>query len=204
MNIFRRYQSSPLTTILRSCVTLTTVLVIFFLYLHMVYNHKLATERGKVTKKKSIYLTKYFRYFIIESIIHAIHCPPMADVTMSLYQIDQRMIISLNTILSTLMFIRFYLVLRLFVHYTRWKSEMASQYCEMESCDASTSFALKAVLKSSPYLTLFSALLASSWIFGTALRNFERPLNEYYGSNDYSFISNGMWLAVVTMTTGKS
>jgi hypothetical protein len=83
--------------------------------------------------------------------------------------------------LSTMMILRIYLVLRLFAHYTKWRSELAVNYCEYEGCEASTTFALKALLKESPYMSLFSGLVGSCWLFGTALRNFERPLNDNLG-----------------------
>jgi hypothetical protein len=172
----------------------------------MRYNYKLSVEKGKTEVGKSVYKTKYFRTFIVEVFVNLIHCPPGVDAVFGLDQIDMKLIISLNTLLTSLMIVRIYLVLRLFAHYTKWKSELAVQYCEMEGCEASTTFALKALLKESPYMSLILALIASCWLFGSAIRNFERPLNDYLGEGvgqDFSFIWNGMWLAVVTMTTGK-
>ena len=204
--IFRRYKATPFTEILRGCVSATTAILIFFLFTHLVYNYKLSVEKGGVEVGTSILKTKYFRTFIIEVVINLIHCPPGVHLVFELSQIDKKIIISLDTLLSTLMICRIYLVLRLFVHYTQWKSELAVEYCEMEGCEASTAFAMKAMLQTSPLQSLFLALMISSYLFGSALTNFERPLNELTGdasAMDFSFIWNGMWLAAVTMTTGN-
>lgn len=172
----------------------------------MRYNYLLSIEKGKTPVGKSIYKTKFFRTFIIEVFFNLIHCPPGVHVTFRTIHIDKSMLYSLDTIFNTLMLFRIYLVSRLFAHYTKWRSEQAVKYCEMEGCEASTTFALKALLKESPYASLLLGLIISSILFGLALRNFERPLNDNLGEGvgyDFSFIWNGMWLAVVTMTTGK-
>ena len=103
------------------------------------------------------------------------------------------------------MYIRIYLFFRFYGQVSKWRSKRAIKYCEMEGCEANTEFAVKSVLKKSPLLALFSALIGSSVIFGTVLVNFENPMNEGQGGSgqDFTFIWNGMWLSVVTMTTGK-
>jgi len=103
------------------------------------------------------------------------------------------------------MLLRSYLVFRLFALYSNWTGQVAESSCGPEGCEANTIFAIKAVLKDRPYETIFIIMIASTVIFGLAIRNFERPL--YYGKEneeyfqDYSYIWNGMWLIAVTMTT---
>lgn len=99
------------------------------------------------------------------------------------------------------MYLRFYLLFRLYGQISKWRSKIAVKYCEMEGCEANTEFAVKAVLKKSPLNALFIALVFSSIIFGAVLVNFESPMDVVRDSNEFSFIWNGMWLAVVTMTT---
>lgn len=172
----------------------------------MRYNYTLSVEKGTTPVGKSIFRTSFFRTFIIEVFFNLIHCPPGVNAVFKTTHIDKTMIYSLNTIFNTLMLFRIYLVFRLFAHYTKWRSEIAVKYCEVEGCEANTTFALKALLKESPYVSLLMGLIISSILFGLALRNFERPLNENLGDGvgqDFSFIWNGMWLAVVTMTTGN-
>ena len=51
--------------------------------------------------------------------------------------------------------------------------------------------------------------MISSTILGVALRSFERPLNDAQGVNedgtavgqDFSFVWNGIWCCIITMTT---
>ena len=172
----------------------------------MKLNYNLSVEIGKTEVGTTIFRTKFFRSFILEVIVNLIHPPPGFDAVFSLDQLDKKVVLSLDTLLFSFMVMRVYLGLRLFAHYTKWRSEIAVNYCEAEGCEANTLFALKALLKESPYISLFLGLLISSWVFGTTIRNFERPLNDNLGEGagqDFSFLWNGMWLAVVTMTTGK-
>ena len=106
------------------------------------------------------------------------------------------------------MLLRFYLVFRLFAQYSKWTKELAEQSCELEGCEANTTFAMKAVLKEKPFTSLLCLMVISAIIFGLAVRHFERPY--YYGWSplaigfqDYSYIWNGMWLIMITMMTGK-
>lgn len=77
------------------------------------------------------------------------------------------------------MLLRAYLVFRLFALYSKWTSRSAEECCEPEGCEANTVFAIKAVLKDKPYATLLIIMVASTIIFGLAIRNFESPF--YYG-----------------------
>jgi len=58
-------------------------------------------------------------------------------------------------------------------------------------------FALKAYMKTMPYLVVFTLLLVSVFLCGMAFRIFERP----YPDSDFEPIWNGWWLIMVTMTT---
>lgn len=185
-------------------VSISTLILIVFLFFHMKLNYSLSVEVGKTEVGTSIFRTKFFRSFILEVLLNLIHAPPGVDAVFELDQLDKKIILSLDTILCSIMVFRIYLGLRLFAHYTKWRSELAVDYCEAEGCEANTLFALKALLKESPYLSLFISLILSSWVFGFTIRNFERPLNDNLGvgvGQDFKFIWNGMWLAVVTMTT---
>lgn len=92
---------------------------------------------------------------------------------------DAEFVYSLDGIFVNLMLFRFYLVFRLFALYSKWTSKMAEECCELEGCEATTTFAIKGVLKDKPYKTLMIVMILSTIIFGLAVRNFERPY--YYG-----------------------
>lgn len=198
---------SPLTISLRFLVSISTAVLMVPLFFHMILNHKLSILTGKAKVGVSILRTRHFRSFIFEVFINLIHCPPYLDAVFTFTQIDFTVTYSLDLILSNLMLLRIYLGLRLFSHYSKWRSELAMKYCEMEGCEANTVFALKASLKESPYLSLLIAFLVSSILLGVPVMNFEEPLNEYLsllsgGASAQNYtLWNSIWLIVITMTT---
>ena len=199
--------TTPLTTSLRMMVTISTCVLMIPLFFHMRFNHTLGVLTGKAKVGVNILKTSYFRGFLGEVFINMIHCPPFMDSTFSFTQIDYTVTYSLDLILSNLMIVRIYLALRLFAHYTKWRSEIAMKYCEKEGCEANTVFAMKASLKESPYLSLLIAFLLSSLLLGIPVMNFENPLNEYLnllggGASAQTFsLWNSVWYVVITMTT---
>jgi voltage-gated potassium channel len=70
----------------------------------------------------------------------------------------------------------------------------------MNSTEANYNFAMKAFMKESPILSIFSLFAINLLIGGYALMVFERPMVETSGQ-DFSTMANTLWLVVVTMTT---
>ena len=118
--------------------------------------------------------------------------------------------VSISTLLTIMMIGRIYLPVRLITFLSKWRNEHAFKCCDSEGIEANTSFALKAILKERPFITVFTYFALTFTFLGIAVRNFERayyddidPIPSDDGSyQDYNFIWNGMWLIVVTMTTG--
>lgn len=199
--------STPLTTSLRMIVTISTCVLMVPLFFHMRFNHTLGVLTGKAKVGVNILKTSYFRSFLFEVFINMIHSPPFMDNIFTFTQIDYTVTYSQDLILSNLMLVRIYLGLRLFAHYSKWRSDLAMKYCEEEGCEANTVFAMKASLKESPYLSLLIAFLLSALLLGIPVMNFESPLNEYLallnnGSSAQAFtLWNSIWYVVITMTT---
>src|SRR3990167_8987340 len=193
--------SNALTTTLRFIVTISTLLMTVPLFFHMVLNHKLAVLSGKSKPGESVLKTSFFRSFIFEVILTLIHCPPFMDATFTFSQISFFITYSLDLILSNMMILRIYLSLRLYAHYTKWRSPLAMKYCEMEGCEANTVFAMKAFLKESPYFALLIAFIVSALILGIPVKNFEQPLHELNGFALNFTLWNSIWCIVITMTT---
>lgn len=162
------------------------------------FTKKIEDAASRLKKKSS------FRFFLFEFLINLMMCPPGYDKVIRLDQNDDSILISYDTIVSSILYFKVYLLLRFFGQASIFRSSIAQKYCEIEGCEANTSFAVKAILKQSPIKVLGFALLISTVIFGVILCNFERPMNEQQGGEGMNFnlTWNGIWLAVVTMTTG--
>ncbi len=83
--------------------------------------------------------------------------------------------ISLSTYLIPIMFVKIYLIFRLFAQYTSWMNQNSIQCCQDEGCEANTLFAMKASLKDKPYQTLIGITMTSVIILGLTMRIFEYP-----------------------------
>ena len=66
----------------------------------------------------------------------------------------------------------------------------------MHGVECSYGYAIKCLMKESPFSMLIIALIPSVFISGYSLRVYELPF-----STDYDEIRNSLWLVVVTMTT---
>lgn len=107
--------------------------------------------------------------------------------------------------LSSLTFLRFYFVLKLFKHLTKWTSTSAEHICEKYVCKADTKFAFKAFQKENPFFILFVIFVFTCVCFGLALRTFElyywETRTDSGGFQDWDYAWNAMWCIFVSMTT---
>lgn len=81
---------------------------------------------------------------------------------------------SLSTVLSNLTNLRFYLLIRLFTNLSKWRSLESEEVCEREGFKSDIFFAIKALMKERPYISIMINFSMSIFIFGIAVRSFER------------------------------
>eukprot|EP01016_Furgasonia_blochmanni_P046020 TRINITY_DN6565_c0_g4_i1.p1 TRINITY_DN6565_c0_g4~~TRINITY_DN6565_c0_g4_i1.p1 ORF type:complete len:951 (+),score=116.47 TRINITY_DN6565_c0_g4_i1:3-2855(+) len=130
----------------------------------------------------------------------SIHSPPRVNFVIRFEQ--QRWPISYTTdmVAGLLMLPRIYLLWRLFAKYSFFNSDQAIMVCRKALCGGGTTFALKAELKTRPYLIVSCLLVICVSIYGFAIRNCERTYTHASGQ-DWEYIWNGMWCIMMIMTT---
>jgi hypothetical protein len=107
-----------------------------------------------------------------------------------------------SSILSSLSFIRFYFVLKLFKHLTRWTSSNAENTCIKYVCKADTKFAFKAFQKENPFVILGVIFIFTCVCGGLSLRNFELfywETKKDFSYMDWDYTLNSMWCIFVSM-----
>ena len=140
---------------------------------------------------------------IYELLLIAFFQYPNVDSYALLYELGAYLCLPYSLLLSALTFIRFYFVLKLFKHLTKWTSTSAEYVCELSICKADTGFAFKAFQKENPFFILFVIFIFTCVIFGMSLRTFEllfwetRMNAEPFMDWDYKI--NGMWCIFVSM-----
>jgi hypothetical protein len=123
--------------------------------------------------------------------------PPGLDLTFEIEEQGATITYSLDEMLLLFQFCRVYLWFRIFAHFSFWTTYKAAKFCDNYSAKANSFFAIKAYMKSQPYMIVFFLLSSSVMVFGLMFRIVERP----YPSDDFEPIWNGWWLIMVTMTT---
>jgi hypothetical protein len=119
-----------------------------------------------------------------------------------IYELGDYLCIPYTTILSSLTFIRFYFLLKLFKHMTKWTSSKAEVTCDFYACKADEKFAFKAFQKENPFLILLIILITTCFCFGLSLRNFELlywESRKYSAFMDWDYMLNSMWCIFISM-----
>lgn len=133
---------------------------------------------------------------------------PYLNTFFILNDLDYAFVMPISSILSSFSFIRFYFMLKLIKHLTKWTSFKAETVCEKYVCKADSTFAFKAFQKENPFLLLFIIFIFTCLCFGLSLRIFELYYWETIDPNEegfqnWNYMWNAMWCIFVSMTTGK-
>jgi len=177
-------------------------------YLKRLSIYKLKKEKSEEETLRS---TGLLKTMIAELILCSLVCPPKFDYTFSGRMLSGTYTYSWNAIICVIGLCKFYLIIRLYGHYSRWTGEEASTIGRKFNVTPNSIFALKADLKYRPYTMLFIWMCTSVFILGFAIRTFEMPFSvdeeaEAEGaiaktSTDFGHLSNAMWMTIITMTT---
>ena len=118
--------------------------------------------------------SKEFRWMIMQNMVIMFHSPPHFEFQFIQHNHLYITRYSVSTILTNLMYLRFFLVLRLIPNLSKWIDINSEDCCEAEGIEADFSFALKSLLKDKPYQMLLINFSISVISFGLSVRAFER------------------------------
>ena len=120
-----------------------------------------------------------FKTMIATNLLNILHAPPYFENQFIIVNLHYPVRYSLSTLLCVLVLLRCYLIVRLFVNLSSYASVEADLECK-EAANASETFrqdfvfALKALMKQRPYMTIVVNFSISIVCFGFAVRAFER------------------------------
>eukprot|EP00357_Protocruzia_adherens_P011713 CAMPEP_0114990140 /NCGR_PEP_ID=MMETSP0216-20121206/10613_1 /TAXON_ID=223996 /ORGANISM="Protocruzia adherens, Strain Boccale" /LENGTH=459 /DNA_ID=CAMNT_0002353247 /DNA_START=259 /DNA_END=1638 /DNA_ORIENTATION=+ len=197
---FHGYKTTPINTMLRVIITITTALLLVFIYRHYRFYIKFLKARQKLDIGDDMRSSGLLYPLLFELVFCSIHMPPGVNYEFYWPQYQGEVYFSLDSLVTSIMLCRLYLVWRLFSLYSSWADHRAEQICNDHYCEGGANFAVKAELKERPYTIVSCVLMATTIIFGVALRNAELP---YLGvsNQDWSYYWNGMWCVIITMTS---
>ena len=196
-------KSEPVNHFLRSLVLVLTLALDITLIRHHYFKFTIKREKQSTSEIGSSFLKSsniYWTY--LEIIVNSLICPPGLDYQFNFSQLHGVLKLSLVAIMSDLMLLRCYIIVRAVRHFSKWGNMESEEICDNAGCEASHRFMLKAMFKEKPYLILVSSMSLSIIIFGFAVRTIERPYNDDNGNEqNYDYVWNSMWLVVITMCT---
>lgn len=194
-------ESSLLNHVLRGIVTGSCLITHYFIFYHYKLELEILKSRKIVYQGTSMLRSSLFSKYFVESVFNWIHCPPFLDSHFSYEEFGIKFDLSLDAYMSVIMLGRLYIFFRLFDHYTFWTGERATRVCRINGFLPDSKFAIKAYLKYKSVLVLTLSLGLSIFLFGFALRTFERPFISPNRSQNFDNIWNSFWCVVVSMTT---
>lgn len=108
---------------------------------------------------------------------------------------------SYNSMLSIVAITRLYHIFRLALLQSRYSTGRAQRVCKINGVIADKFWALKCMIITSPFKTVFCMFLIGIFIGGYCLRIFERPMTSPDAKTGFFHLGNAMWCIIITMTT---
>lgn len=105
-----------------------------------------------------------------------------------------------SELLYTLMFLRFFFILRALVNTSQYMDGQAKQACRQYGVKANMRFTLRALAQAQPLMLLILLYLPIALLGSQLIRLFERPYVPFCGK-DFSAYTNSVYFTFVAMTT---
>ncbi len=121
----------------------------------------------KLDFNSSFTTSPYFKLMVLTNLINLLHSPPYFEYQFVMKTLHYPIRYSVSTILSNLMFLRMYLLVRIFTTQSSPWSELESEEaCEKEGFQAGFFYTIKALMKQRPYASIMLNFTISVVVFG--------------------------------------
>lgn len=152
---------------------------------------------------KPFYKTQFLLYAFLEIMTYLIFQYPNMSNYLVIIQLGNTFILPLSSVLASLCIFRLCYSFKLFKNLTKWTSLQSENICDNYACEASSSFAFKALQKEYPFITLTLIFLLTCICFGFSLRIYELFYWEGIQNKhqDWTYSWNAVWCIFVSMTT---
>jgi len=188
--------NSTLSTLLRCLTSVTTILLLLGIHNHYRIKLEMDMIRNYYVENTSLFDTNLKWKYLLEMVIYSIHCPPGANFNITIVQTGISVSYSFLAMTLIIMSLRWFLILRMTGHFTRYTGAEAHRVCQRHGVNADYTFAMKAIFKVRALILLLILLVFFVFWLGVILRIAERP-----SQAAFEYIWNGAWVAVLTMTT---
>lgn len=180
------------------------VILIYFqadLKLQELKCRKVLTESGSfysATLKSSSILYR----MLVEMFVTGVCMPPYFDYTFSGEMLRGFYTYSADSLISIFTLSRIWLIFKLYPLVSMWVNKKTYLLSMKVGYRPNFFFALKADLKFRPYIFIFFAVGIVAFVMGFSVHNFEKSYESDTKTDlDLGFITNGLWLAILTLTS---
>jgi hypothetical protein len=208
MSLIENREITPEENFLRFINLIVVITICTCISLHYYLKIKLLQADRKLSEYDNIFTSGLFKYLFMELFICAFFYPPYMNYVISGVMLGSEFVYNMNALISFVVTLKSYIILRVYSYFSRWTSDAANSICMKYRVRAGVHFAIKAELKKRPYTMLTILMLISLTICAFAVRTFEYGvLNgnnstiSLKGGNDLQSLDNCFWLIIITMTT---
>lgn len=189
--------------VLEIVCTSSTVLLIFAIYYRTSKELLWEQAKGIHSYLDDIYTTGKFTGFCLEALVNMVHTP--IGINSEGFSTQNEILggevhYTYSSLLSILMVLRIYHVLRFVSIMSSYRSSRSQRLCQMNGTYAGTNYAVKCMMQEKPLFVMVGMMVAGIFIFGYLLRIAER-FTTYSFNKDFSDYGNSMWCVIATMTT---
>lgn len=214
MALIENREITPEENFLRFINLIVVITICTCICLHYYLKIKLLQADRKLSEYDNIFTSGLFKYLFMELFICAFFYPPYMNYVISGSMLGSEFVYNMNALISFVVSLKSYIILRVYSYFSRWTSDAANSICLKFRVRAGIHFAIKAELKKRPYTMLTILMLISLTICAFAVRTFEYGVVNgsgatsssnnslsLKGANDLQSLDNCFWLIIITMTT---
>lgn len=192
------FHESTRLSFMRGFVTVTSVVLAILVYARSNVHSKLQDyycELRGINRPKERFAGLKTLFI---TLLMLLHMPPRVNV--SIVYSPLFIYVTLDTLITSVMTFRFLFPLYVNFNYSMWGNHVAQEACFRYNAKANWFFVFKCQSKEHPIITVGVLILLSAVWGGYLIQITERPY-QYISGKDWDYIWNGMWCAIVTMTT---
>lgn len=105
----------------------------------------------KNKRSESLFSSKLGICLIIELAVCSVFTPPSVDVSFSGNMLGGTYTYSLNDLIAVASFMKSYIIIRLYYHYSKWTTSQAEEMCKQNNVKNMVLFPFKCELKYRPF-----------------------------------------------------
>ena len=156
-------------------------------------------QRNMVKNTTTMVELGWHKSLIAECLILIVHNPSfIKNSVVVLTNQGEKIEVGLNQLITIFMFLRLYLLIKLFGRFSKFQSVQVIKLCYNYYVDSTIGFSIRAFLKNNPYALALMCLIVVIAVCGYGIQTFEAPATL---GTVYELEPNPYWNVIITLST---